>query len=93
MHDLNKAGVANLGKTLKIVALPLSADKIRRNCMSALVAKFFSKFSAVFSKTGDVSRDDFVSSLIASADASAGNDPHHAYQLREAARSYLSVVR
>jgi len=31
--------------------------------------------------------------LMESADACAGNSPHHAQELREAASAYLSVVR
>ncbi|MES2947780.1 MAG: hypothetical protein V4858_04480 [Pseudomonadota bacterium] len=31
--------------------------------------------------------------LMESADACAGNSPHHAQELREAAAAYLSVVR
>jgi hypothetical protein len=34
-----------------------------------------------------------ASQLMSSADACAGNSPHHAQELREAAYAYLSVVR
>jgi hypothetical protein len=34
-----------------------------------------------------------ASQLMDSADACAGNSPHHAQELREAAYAYLSVVR
>lgn len=31
--------------------------------------------------------------LMESAEARAGQDPHHAHELRQAARAYLSVIR
>jgi len=42
----------------------------------------------------DYQKDESVAhQLMESADACAGNSPHHAQELREAASAYLSVVR
>lgn len=38
-------------------------------------------------------QEDVAHDLMESADACAGNDPHLAQELREAAYAYLSVVR
>lgn len=45
--------------------------------------------------TRPAAQDDksLASQLMNSADACAGNSPHHAQELREAAYAYLSVVR
>ena len=53
----------------------------------AQIARFFSAPPAV-SDAASPARQ-----LMDSADACAGNSPHHAQELREAAYAYISVVR
>lgn len=43
--------------------------------------------------TADQKEESVAHQLMESADACAGNSPHHAQELREAASAYLSVVR
>ena len=53
----------------------------------AQIARFFSTSPAVIDAASPARQ------LIDSADACAGNSPHHAQELREAAYAYISVVR
>jgi hypothetical protein len=53
----------------------------------AQIARLFSATTAV-RDTASPARQ-----LMDSADACAGNSPHHAQELREAAYAYISVVR
>lgn len=57
------------------------------NNMFAQIARFFPATQA-FSPAPGVAR-----SLMESAGADAGRNPHHAQELRRAACAYLSVVR
>lgn len=58
--------------------------------MYALLAKI----TRLFQNTTANHEDESVAhQLMESADACAGNSPHHAQELREAASAYLSVVR
>ncbi len=53
----------------------------------AQLAVFLAAFHSVDEGTG------VAQQLMENADACAGNSPHHAQELREAAYAYLSVVR
>lgn len=53
----------------------------------AQIARLLSMRPAVQEETG------LAHQLLDSADACAGNSPHHAQELREAAYAYLSVIR
>lgn len=53
----------------------------------AQLAIFLAAFHSVDEGKG------FAQQLMEDADACAGNSPHHAQELREAAYAYLSVVR
>ena len=53
----------------------------------AQIARFLSTSSPVRDEASPARQ------LMDSADACAGNSPHHAQELREAAYAYLSVVR
>lgn len=54
----------------------------------------FAQIVRLFSIRPTVQNDDSLAQqLMNSADACAGNSPHHAQELREAAYAYLSVVR
>lgn len=53
----------------------------------AQIARLLSSTPAVCDAAGPARQ------LMDSADACAGNSPHHAQELREAAYAYLSVVR
>lgn len=58
--------------------------------MYALLAQLARLLSATNSANN---QKDVAHELMESADACAGNDPHLAQELREAAYAYLSVVR
>jgi hypothetical protein len=54
----------------------------------------FAQIARLFSIRAAVQEDaSLAQQLMDSADACAGNSPHHAQELREAAYAYLSVVR
>ena len=53
----------------------------------AVISRLLSSRPAVQQEVG------LAHQLMNSADACAGNSPHHAQELREAAYAYLSVVR
>lgn len=54
----------------------------------------FAQIARLLSARPAVQEDkSLASQLMDSADACAGNSPHHAQELREAAYAYLSVVR
>lgn len=55
---------------------------------------FFVQIARLLSTSLAVHEDkSLASQLMDNADACAGNSPHHAQELREAAYAYLSVVR
>lgn len=54
----------------------------------------FAQIARLLSAAPEVREEEnFAHQLMDSADACAGNSPHHAQELREAAYAYLSVVR
>jgi hypothetical protein len=54
----------------------------------------FAQIARLLSTSPAVQEDQSLASqLMDNADACAGNSPHHAQELREAAYAYLSVVR
>ncbi len=57
------------------------------NALLAKIARFLQNTTANHQDEG------IAHQLMESADACAGNSPHHAQELREAASAYLRVVR
>ena len=86
---IGRFGFANLGKTLNLPVSQLST-LIGGTSMYTLFAQIARLLS-----TRRVAPEDqsLAHQLMDSADACAGNSPHHAQELREAAYAYLSVVR
>lgn len=84
-----KSGLVTLGKTLILGSCPLftRSGDVYMNNMFARIARFFPATQA-FAAAPGVAR-----SLLESAEADAGRNPHQAQQLRQAAYAYLSVVR
>ncbi len=82
-------GLANLGKTLNLRVSQLStlAGGFHMYSLFAQIARLFSATTAVRDEASPARQ------LMDSADACAGNSPHHAQELREAAYAYISVVR
>ena len=57
--------------------------------------RFFSRIASLLTSPASTlaQPDGVAQALMERADAGAGRDPHHAEELRSAARAFLSVVR
>jgi hypothetical protein len=87
--DKNRQKLEYLGKTLnlRVSQLPTFIGGLFMYTLFAQIARLLSARPAVQEDKS------LASQLMSSADACAGNSPHHAQELREAAYAYLSVVR
>ncbi len=81
--------LANIGKTLNLQVSQLSILT-----GGLFMYTLFAQIARLLSARPTTQEDkSLASQLMSSADACAGNSPHHAQELREAAYAYLSVVR
>ncbi len=81
--------LANIGKTLNLQVSQLSILT-----GGLFMYTLFAQIARLLSARPTAQEDkSLASQLMSSADACAGNSPHHAQELREAAYAYLSVVR
>jgi hypothetical protein len=86
MHEAHEVALDDLGKTLILLSSQQRAPGAP--IMFALIARI-----SRFLRPAAARRQSVARSLLESAEARAGLNPHQARELREAARAYLSVVR